>query len=56
MDKNLLTKFLALVLSCFLGSSSSMAGIEGVSLEENPLVSEKYMLLKVDQGEHLIHQ
>ncbi|MCR6642359.1 MAG: malectin [Sporocytophaga sp.] len=50
MDKNLLTKFLALVLSCFLGSSSSMAGIEGVSLEENPLVSEKYMLLKVDQG------
>lgn len=53
MDKNLLTKFLALVLSCFLGSSSSMAGIEGVSLEENPLVSEKYMLLKVDQGETL---
>ncbi|GAL84783.1 hypothetical protein MYP_2011 [Sporocytophaga myxococcoides] len=30
-----------------------MAGIGGISLEENPFVSEKYMLLKVDQGETL---
>jgi hypothetical protein len=53
MDRNLLTQFLALILCCFFGSSSSMAGIGGLSLEGNPLVSEKYMLLKVDQGETL---
>ncbi len=53
MDRNLLTKFLALILGCFFGSYSSLAGIGGISLDENPFVSEKYMLLKVDQGETL---
>lgn len=50
MDRNLLTKFFALIVGCLFGSYSSMAGIGSISLDENPSVSEKYMLLKVDQG------
>ncbi|WP_028978752.1 malectin domain-containing carbohydrate-binding protein [Sporocytophaga myxococcoides] len=50
MDRNLLTKFFALIIGCFFGGYPSMAEIREISLNENPIVSEKYMLLKVDQG------
>ncbi|MBO9698970.1 MAG: hypothetical protein J7604_02110 [Sporocytophaga sp.] len=50
MDRNLLTKFFALILGCFFGGIPSMAEVRRISLDENPFVSEKYMLLKVDQG------